>query len=445
MKNPTMNAGAEDIVSLIDSAPPSLRRNVIISICFAIVAIEGFDAAIIGFIAPQIAVHFASSPSKISSAIAAGMFGLLLGYLTAGTLADKRGRKPVLVIGATLFALTSVVCAFSTSLTQLIVWRFLTGVGIGLAMPAIGALLAELLPARRRASALSAVFCGFLFGSALAGLLTGHLIDVIGWEGLFLIGGAAPLVLIPAVIWLVPESPRYLAQLGAAPDAILRALAKLGLYPLTDVPFRASIPEPARRQGSVVYLFSPQFRTTTLLLWVLMFLILGSFYVIASWLPTLIRDAGVSVAIASRTASLFQFGGLAGAVTGVFAIRRMAPLKFVLIALVLGAVTPQLISMPASTTRYAMTVFCSGFLISGPIVVLNAVAAMVYPTEVRSVGAGWASGIGRIGSLVGAGSIGLLMKSGFALSQLIAMGSATVLLCAVVVAVLSRSLRESGV
>ncbi|MGT2490397.1 MFS transporter [Cupriavidus basilensis] len=144
---------------MIDNIPPNRQRRRIIAICFAVVALEGFDAAIIGFIAPQIAAHFAAKPAEISAAIAAGVFGLLLGYRHCrGSVADTRGRKPVLVAGTLTFALATLASAFSASLFQLVAWRLLTGVGVGVAMPAVAALLAEVLPARRRASTLSGVF-----------------------------------------------------------------------------------------------------------------------------------------------------------------------------------------------------------------------------------------------------------------------------------------------
>ncbi|MBB1632403.1 MFS transporter [Cupriavidus sp. UME77] len=445
MKNPPLRADPLDISEVIDNIPPNRQRRRIIAICFAVVALEGFDAAIIGFIAPQVATHFGAKPAEISAAIAAGMFGLLLGYITAGSVADTRGRKPVLVAGTLAFALATLASAFSASLFQLVAWRCLTGVGVGVAMPAVAALLAELLPARRRASALSGVFCGFLFGSAAAGFLTGHLIDGIGWQGLFLLGGIGPLLLVPAILALLPESPAFLVQTGAGSGQVCAALAKLGAPQPGAAVFKAPAPPAEIKKGSVAQLFSTQYRSTTVLLWLLMFLILGSFYVIASWLPTLIKSTGESVAMASRTASLFQFGGLAGAVVGAFAIRRITPLNFVGIALLAGAASPLLIASPDATAGYAIAVFCSGFLISGPIVVLNAVAVAAYPTQIRSVGAGWASALGRVGSLAGAGCVGLLIKSGVGLPEIIAAVSAAVLVCAVIVPFLIRKLREPGV
>ncbi|MFJ1254696.1 MFS transporter [Cupriavidus sp. CuC1] len=445
MKNPPLRVDPQDISEVIDNIPPNRRRRSIVAICFAVVALEGFDAAIIGFIAPQIATHFGAKPAEISAAIAAGMFGLLLGYITAGSVADTRGRKPVLVAGTFAFALATLACAFSASLVQLVAWRFMTGVGVGVAMPAVAALLAELLPARRRASALSGVFCGFLFGSAVAGFLTGQLIDAIGWQGLFLLGGIGPLLLVPAILALLPESPKFLVQIGAASDRIAAALARLGASQAGTALFKTPTPSVEITKGSVAQLFGSQYRSATMLLWLLMFLILGSFYVIASWLPTLIKSSGESVAVASGTATLFQFGGLVGAVVGAFAIRRIAPLKFIGIALLIGAASPLLIASPDATARYAIAVFCSGFLISGPIVVLNAVAVAAYPTQIRSVGAGWASALGRIGSLAGAGSVGLLINSGVGLAEIIAAVSATVLVCAAIVPFLFRKLREPGV
>ncbi|WP_161564038.1 MFS transporter [Cupriavidus lacunae] len=433
-----------DVAAVLDSAPANRRRTLVILICFAIVAIEGFDAAIIGFVAPQITAHFHSTPGQTSAAIGAGMLGLLIGYLAGGIWSDKRGRRPALAAGTALFGLACIGCAFSAALPQLIGWRLATGIGIGIAMPPIGALLAEVLPSGRRASTLTAVFCGFLLGSALAGLLTGLLIERIGWEGLFVLGGVAPLLCLPAVLARVPESPMYLAHRGAESARVRQALARLGIAVDAATQFLAPRTQTGQANGSVRGLFSPALIRTTVLLWAIMFLILGSFYVIASWLPTLIREGGASVAAASRTAALFQSGGLAGAVVAALAIRRVPPLRYVGAAWLLGAALPLWIAAPAATPVYAVLVFCAGFLVSGPIVVVNAVMAMAYPTPVRSIGAGWASSAGRLGSFAGAGSVGWLVQHGLALHQLIAGMAVTVLASALIVLFLSRSMRASG-
>ncbi len=434
---------AFDLLALINDPARNLRRRLVVAICFAIVAIEGFDAAIIGFVAPQVAAQFGATPTQMSMAISAGMLGLMLGYMLGGPLSDKRGRHPVLLIGTAVFGIASVGTAFSNSLTEVILWRLATGIGIGAAMPALSALLGEIIPNTRRASTLSGVFCGFLFGSALAGILTGHLIESVGWKGMFIVGGIAPLLCLPAIWALIPESPLYLAETGQPQNTIRQALAKIGLSLPTNVQAFGSKGSAQSSPGSIRTLFEPQLRQTTILVWLLMFLVLGSFYVIASWLPTLLKAQGASVAVASKTAALFQTGGLVGAIVGSVLIRRMKPLLVVWLALAAGAIMPWVISSPSASPWYMASIFAAGLLISGPIVVINAVIVMTYPTTVRSLGSGTANSIGRLGSFVSAGSIGWLVQSGISLQHLIAGISLTVALCACISFVLYRMAQKS--
>ena len=426
-----------DLTALINLPARNGRRNLVIAICFLIVAIEGFDAAIIGFVAPQIAAQFGAKPAQMSMAISAGMLGLMLGYMLGGPQSDKHGRHPVLLVGTAIFGLASIGAAFSNSLNEVIGWRLATGFGIGVAMPALSALLGEILPTQRRGPTLSGVFCGFLFGSAAAGILTGQLIEGIGWHGMFVLGGIAPLLCVPAIYFLVPESPQFLLEAKRPVSSIHRALTKIGLPVVPEMHFQP--PQAHAARGSLRTLFSPQLCTTTVLVWALMFLILGSFYVIASWLPTLLKAQGASVAVASKTAALFQTGGLAGAVTAALLISRIKPLLVIWLAFAAGAIMPWVISSPSSEGWYLPSIFAAGLLISGPIVVLNAVIVMIYPTTVRSLGAGSANSMGRLGSFVGAGSIGWLVQQGVSLQHLIAAMSLTVALCAALAFTLYRT------
>lgn len=434
-----------DIGAVLDAPAAGHRRTLVVLACFLIVAFEGFDAAIIGFLAPQIAARFGGSPAQVATAIAAGMLGLLIGYMGSGRISDAKGRRPVLVAGTLLFGAASIATAFSGSLQQLTAWRLMTGVGVGAAMPAVAALLAEILPAGKKPAILTGVFCGFLLGSALAGILTGHLIESVGWSGLFVLGGLAPLLWVPVVLAVVPESPRFLVQRGASQDRIRHALRRLGIAVREDACFERPSARHGVAQRGVLALFDAGLRRATVLLWTLSFLILGTFYVIASWLPTLIGNAGVTVAAASKTASLFQSGGLAGAMVAAWVIQRLPPLKIVSVALLAGAAMPLWVASPASLPLYAVGVFMAGFLIGGPIVVISAVSALAYPTAVRSVGVGWASGLGRLGSFASAGSTGWVVQAGVPLNQVIAWLALAVLACALLAFLLSCAQRETGV
>lgn len=200
-----------DLVEVIEQSPLGFRRLVIFFLIFLFITIEGFDTAAIGFLVPSMAKAFQLSSTEVSGLFAAGMGGLLLSSFVGGMLCDVYGRKRVSVISVLIFGVACIGVALSKGYTELMLWRFATGAGIGAALPALSTLCAELTPARSRSTILAIVFSGFLTGSVLAGLITGAYLHQVGWEGIMLIGGVVPIAMIVLLAAWMPESPRYMA------------------------------------------------------------------------------------------------------------------------------------------------------------------------------------------------------------------------------------------
>jgi AAHS family 4-hydroxybenzoate transporter-like MFS transporter len=238
-----MPARILEVQEVVNANPLSAYQKMVIALCFLVVAIDGFDTAAIGFIAPALKAQWAATPAQLAPLFAAGLFGLMAGAFVFGPLADRVGRKPVLVATTVFFGLATFASAFAPDIQTLTALRFVTGLGLGGAMPAAITLTAELCPEKRRSSLVTLMFCGFTIGSAAAGLAASSIVAAFGWPGLLVLGGALPLLLTPVLLALLPESPRYLATRGAEQARVRAVLARMA--PAADLD-GATFAQPAR-------------------------------------------------------------------------------------------------------------------------------------------------------------------------------------------------------
>ena len=218
-------AAPMDVQEFINSnAFSTFQRNILI-LCFLVVTVDGFDTASIGFIAPAIKAEWQLSAAALAPLFGAGLFGLMSGALIFGPLADRFGRKPILIFSVAFFGLASLLSVFSTGLPMLLVLRFLTGLGLGGAMPSAVTLTSEYCPQGRRASLVTLMFCGFTVGSALGGLVAAQMLSSMGWRGVLCVGGVLPLLLVPLLAFKLPESLRFLLEKGKNGEQVARIVA----------------------------------------------------------------------------------------------------------------------------------------------------------------------------------------------------------------------------
>ena len=392
---------AQNVQQFIDQHPFSPLQKRVLALCFLVVAIDGFDTASIGFIAPALRGEWGLSAAALAPLFGAGLFGLMAGALLLGPMADRFGRKPVLLLSVAFFGLTSLLSAFADDMTTLLVLRFLTGLGLGGAMPTTITLTSEYCPQPRRASLVTLMFCGFTIGSALGGLVAAQLLATVGWRGILTIGGVIPLLLVPALLFALPESLRWMVLRGrgasSAAQAIMRKIANTSqaLPPLTvsDVNLPGS---------PVTQLFRPGLIGGTLLLWSTFFMSLLIIYLLSSWLPTILNGAGHSLSQASFISSAFQIGGTLGAILLGRWMDRYRPHRVLATAYLAAAACIVVVGMATQNVPLlVLAVFGVGFGVSGSQVGANALAAAFYPTTSRATGVSWASAIGRSGSVLG--------------------------------------------
>ncbi|HEU0222428.1 MAG TPA: MFS transporter [Paracoccaceae bacterium] len=432
-----MPARTLDVTDVVNAQPLSSFQKLVIVLCFLVVAIDGFDTAAIGFIAPALKAGWGVTPAELAPLFAAGLFGLMAGAFIFGPLADRIGRKPILALTTAFFGLATLGSALAPDITTLTALRFVTGLGLGGAMPAAITLTAELCPEKRRASLVTLMFCGFTIGSASAGLAASGIVANWGWQGLLVLGGLLPLLLAPVLIALLPESPRYLAARGAAPARIAAVLARMA--PAADLA-GATFVRPVRAPGSPVgQLFRGGLALGTLLIWTTFFMSLLVFYLLSSWLPLLITSAGFTMEKASLMGATLAAGGTVGAILIGRLMDRVEPHRVLAGAYLLaGAFVILLGSAVSEPWLLVVAIFGAGFGVAGAQVGVNALSAGYYPTPSRATGVSWANAVGRTGSVLGSMVGGVLLSLGWDLATVFAVAALPALIAALAMLAKSR-------
>lgn len=400
-----------DVQDFIDSNPLSGSQKLIMWLCFLIVAIDGFDTAAVGFIAPALKAEWALQSADLAPLFGAGLFGLMAGALIFGPLADKFGRKPILVGSVILFGLASLISAFTTDLDSLVIWRFITGLGLGGAMPNAITLTSEYSPTKRRSSLVTLMFCGFTIGSALGGIASAQLLPHIGWHGILLIGGILPLLTVPFLIIFLPESLRFMVLKNHAQHKINRIINRIAPNLQTMPKLLPSVSEV--KNVGIKELFSPKYALGTILIWCTFFMSLLIIYMISSWMPTLLTNEGFNLVNASWLTSIFQIGGTIGAIVIGFCMDKIEPAKVLSFVYILGGIFLVCLGFgieQANMLLLMLAMFGVGVGISGSQVGVNAFTSGFYPTHCRATGVSWANAVGRSGSVIGSITGGWLMS-----------------------------------
>lgn len=428
----TPQQGTLDVQRFIDERRFSPYQWLILIMCFLIVAADGFDTASIGFVAPALVQEWHPTKAQLWPVMSAALFGLALGALCAGPLADRIGRKRVLIGSVLSFGVFSILCSMSTSLDMLAVMRLLTGIGLGAAMPNATTLMSEYSPARMRSLIVNTMFCGFTVGASAGGFLAALIIPHYGWRSVFIAGGVLPLVL-SVVLIALPESIRFMVLRGWSVDkisAVLRRIApEVALQGIRFV-----LPEDAdtQKQTGLGVVLSPRFRAGTVMLWITYFAGLLVYYLLTSWLPTLIRDTGFTIREASIVTALFPLGGGIGAIGVGWLMDRFEPHRVIAVTYVLTGFFVWLVGQQSASIMWlgALT-FIAGVCMNGAQSSLPVLAAAFYPTSGRATGVAWMLGVGRFGGILGASTGGFLLQAGVGFSTIFGMLAVPSLIAAV--------------
>ncbi len=430
-----------DVQALIDTHPLSALQKRLLLLCFLVVAIDGFDTAVIGFIAPAIRAEWGLAVARLGPLFAAGLVGLMAGAFAVGPLADRHGRKAMLVASMIVFGLATLASSLSRDLETLTWLRFVTGVGLGGAMPTSLTLSAEYCPAARRASLVTMMFCGFTIGSALGGLIAAQVLERYGWRPLLVGGGVVPLALAPVLWRTLPESVRYLLATGREASRIAEVLAKIA--PDVELGGATFAGAAVAQVSPVRQVFSGGLMGGTLLLWLAFFMSLLVVYLLSNWMPTLIQRTGASLSHAALVAAMLQVGGTIGAIIVGRLMDALNPHRVLGAVYACGAAFIVLISMTtAMPWLMGLAVFGAGFCVSGGQVGANALSAAFYPTSYRATGVSWANAIGRSGSIVGSLLGGWMLALGWGVTTVYALVAIPALVAAAALLLLGANERR---
>jgi AAHS family 4-hydroxybenzoate transporter-like MFS transporter len=411
-----------DVQDFIDNQPVAAYQWLILLLCFLVTALDGLDTAAVGFIAPALRDEWGLSPSQLNPVMGAALLGLMLGAFAAGPLADRVGRKTVLLFSVLFFGFWSLASAWAGNVESLAVLRFLTGLGLGGAMPNAITLTSEYCPARRRSLMITSMFCGFTLGSALGGIVAAHMVPLYGWRSVLALGGALPLLLLPLLVWLLPESVRFLVLRGATHARVERILRRIAPLPSTfngRFELGESVSGKGRAQSPVRLILRGELSLGTVLLWASFFMSLLIIYLMTNWLPMLIKDTGLNLSQAALMGAMFQVGGTLGAVMLGNAMDRFDAWRVLTFAYLCGA--GFLWAIGQVYQHFYPLIACvaaMGFCISGSQVGANALASNFYPTASRATGVAWAHGVGRIGSIVGTLGGGVMLGLGLGFNEI---------------------------
>ena len=407
-----------DVAELIDSQKVSRYQCVIAFMAWLTLFLDGVDNQSIAYVAPALTNDWGLGRGELRTVFSSGVLGVAIGALVIGPLADRFGRKLVTVLTVVYVGLFSLlvtqvaaitplltpVMPDASNLNVLMVLRFFTGLGLGAAVPLGVVIVNEFAPKRRRAAMVTLMGCGYAMGSASGGVLASNLVPALGWPAQFYVASALTLFM-AVVLWTwLPESIRLLTVKGRDSEvaAILRRINPALSFP-RDAHFvlRQEAHDQSASRLRPARLFMEGRTATTVLIWLCLFMNTLALNYLNNWLPTLTTEAGLPEAQALRAAASLQFGGMLGVISLGFLADRFGFFRVLAASFTAGGIFIALIGW-AGAAFYPLSaaIFASGFFNIGTQITLAALAATLYPTDIRSTGVSWAHGMARIGSLI---------------------------------------------
>jgi MFS transporter, AAHS family, 4-hydroxybenzoate transporter len=416
-------------------------------LCFCVVLLDGFDLTVIGVTLPKIAEYLNSSPSALGLAVGAGQIGPLIGALALGMLADRFGRKRMLILSAFIFGTFTFLTAYITSVEQLAICRLLAGIGLGGAIPNALAFGCEYAPSRLRASITTAMWAGMPVGSMIGGLLASKLLKYYGWQSLFFVGGIAPIIVALMAAMLLPESLEFLVRQGRDKLRIDKILSKIAPAIVDDKKIRICASDVQLSGASVKHLFTQGRSFTTAVLWVTFFLSFYLIWILLSWAPTLLKKSGASPEQYSLAFACINIGSAIATITIGRMMDQSNPFRALKLAHVLAFVAMIVFGLFAGSTFVVVAAVSvvTGFFVFGSNSGLVALATVSYPLDIRGSGIGWAYGIGKVGSLLAPVIGGVLLSRNWSVALICSVNAVVALLIVAAIAILQRRLAAAAV
>ncbi len=432
-----MSLTINSTISTIENTKISTLQFATIFICFFMNMLDGMDVMIISYSAPSIAKELAISAQVLGSVFSAGLVGMTIGTLFIAPYADIFGRRTIILLSAFWMGLMVFATSYAQSVEQLLFFRCLSGLGIGSVLASTATLTSEYAPMRTKDFWVSFVMGGYPIGAVLSGLAAAQIIPMYGWRTMFQTAGVATLVMLPLIFFFLSESLDFLLK-KQPKDALQKVnviLNKMNKVPLINLPTRT---DESIKKPSVRALLTPERKTGTLQLWLAIFLALSALYFLTNWIPKLASITGLSVALAIYAGTVFNLGAFVGIITQGYLSGRFGLRKTIFSFFTMTAILMVIFGLVKGSVFVLILFGLIGFGIQGGFVGLYAVAARMYPTEIRTTGVGFAMSSGRIGGIIGPILAGFLIGMGISVATNF-MIFALPIFCAGVAALLIKS------
>ncbi|WP_216934491.1 MULTISPECIES: MFS transporter [unclassified Acinetobacter] len=387
----------------------------VIAFCFLIALFDGFDTQAVAFTAPALLVHFDLETGALAPILTAGIIGMTIGAMLLGLIGDKLGRRKTLIMCTAIFSLATLLIAYATNVEQILVLRFIAGLGMGGATPVLLALAAEYSPQRFKGTVTTGVLLALPAGAMLGGLLAAKILPVLGWQGIYLIGGGFPLFLLFVLYFLLPESLEYMAQnnKSSSLSSIQKILNKIS--PGIGEIKAKDLPQPIKTQqqkAKLSILFQNNLARTTMGVWGTYFFNWIAWFMLLSWLPTVLKQAGLAPENAPYASVTVNAAFILFALPLAYWLPKLNTAKILSFMLVTGLVIVAGLGLIIESNQwvYIFTLIAlAGFGIGGQQLALNYLVIAAYPTQVRATATGWAIGMGRMGAILGSAIGGIIL------------------------------------
>lgn len=390
--------------------------------------LDGFDLMALAFTAKSIREEMQLDAAAIGSLMSAGLFGMAIGSLLLSPIADKFGRRPLLLLGTALATLGMLLTYFAHSAFEIALWRVLTGLGVAAILTGTNVLVSEYSNQKWRGLAIAIYASGFGIGAMLGGMSAVLLQDEYGWRAVFLIGSILTGSVFALLFFVLPESVEFLISKrpARAKERLNHIAVKLGLGGGWELP---EIENKGKNKVAISRLFEPEYRRNTLLIWVAFITISASFYFISSWTPALLEEAGMAKTHSQTVGMAISVGGTIGSLIFGFLVSRFAAKNILQVFSVLAAVAVVAFVFSGTLALAIAFAIIVGSLINGCITGLYTINPTLYASDFRSTGVGTAIGVGRLGSIVSPTLAGVLLDAGWKKNELY-LGATIVLLVA---------------
>jgi benzoate transport len=402
-----------DLRARIDAHRITPLQYAVIALCFLLNVMDGMDVLVIAFAAPALAAEWSIGPESLGIVFGMGTFGMVAGAMLLAPLADRLGRRTLILLSVAAVGSSVALTALAGNIQQLLVLRFISGLGIGVLLASSATLAAEYAPDRKRNFVVGFVLAGYTIGAFGSGIIAAQIIPAYGWQMMFVIAGVASLVTLPFLVWLLPESLDFLARVQPhnALAKINRILQRMAMPALTELPALARV----EKAANVPALLRRERRPATLMLWSAFFMSFAALYFLLSWIPKLASATGIALELAIYAGAVFNLGAFFGICLQGWLSLTFGLQRTIAVFMFAAALFMLLFGYVAESWLVLLMFGLIGFTVQGGFVGLYAVAARLYPAELRNTGIGWAIGLGRFGAVVGPIAGGYLIAAGLGL------------------------------